>query len=360
MAAILPNNSDLGSEEESEESEESDSDSEFVDALGGDGDVQVQSPSVEQLEKQLAEQVADNKKYRDAFAVLNSAGAKKQSDSDDEQKPNVASSTGVRVKQEGGGQPDTKFNRWLNRVKTEIVYAGEQDVIAWDGFDPRRTSAPQPMMSYAFDIDWSTPLSFWFVSRVMRTSRVGKLFFMPTDWQDNEQKVRAVFRLASVPHFQEGLRTAAREALPEGIELAYISAPTQINATHAHLIVNGAEQLNDDHLAATDIFVRAVRAGMDLCSYEASIRQYTTSAAAREQFALLQVRKKNELASAKQKLSLYAYDARTKQLVSKTKTTPSYLRSATGLMSWPQYKRLRQNPTIQQGLRAQNINNRSR
>ena len=86
----------------------------------------------------------------------------------------------------------------------------------------------------------------------------------------------------------------------------------------------------------------------------------TTSAAAREQFALLQVRKRNELADAKRRLSQYAYDPRTKQLVSKTKSTPTYYRSAIGLMSWPQYKRFRENPSLQQGFRAENLNNSAR
>ena len=371
MAAILagpPPNINDGSEEESgsEDGYETADDNSVDNALLPAMSVQEvpnpnKDPTLEDLERLLRESQSANRSLQ-ARLVRADAGEKNQRDGDrdDEQKPGVTASTGVRVKSENNRVPATKFARWVKRVKTEILYAGEQDVLAWDAFDPRTATAPPPVSSYTLDMDWATPLSYWFVSRVLRTSRVTKLFIMPPDWEDYEDRVRVVFRLAAAPHFQEGLRVAARDALPKDIELQHITAPTQVNAAFADKIVRGAEDLNNDHLAATDIFLRAVRAGMDLCAYEAGMQQYTTSAAAREQFALLQVRKRNELADAKRRLSQYAYDPRTKQLVSKTKSTPTYYRSAIGLMSWPQYKRFRENPTLQQGFRAENLNNNAR
>ena len=385
MSAILPGGAPY--ENSSSESE----DEGYATADGGDNDGGIDSapsvvevpdpnrvdPTLADLERELRRVrsenrnlIAQNQANRASAASQSESsggGERKRSDGDDEeQKPGVTANTGARVKTDPDAAPPTKLGRWAKRVRTEVLYAGEQDVIAWDAFNPMRDAQPPVASSYALEMDWATPLSYWFVSRVLRTSRIGKLFIMPPDWKDyeddgvREDRVRVVMRLATAPHFQEGLRVAAREALPQHIDIGHITAPTRVSATYGNNIVNGAEDLNNDHLAATDIFLQAVRAGMDLTSYDAGIQQYTTSAAAREQFALLQVRKRNYLATAKQKLSQYAYDPRTKQLVSKSKSTPSYHRSAMGLMSWPQYKRFRESPSLQQGLLAENINNAER
>lgn len=377
MAAILKNallnanESEEGSgsdEEYSAASEDESNDSALAPAMS----VEIvpnpnENVTLAELQDMLQASQSANQSLRaqlDAAQVIQAVGAEKKQDGgdneDEEQKPGVTANTGAQVKPDPDTPPRTKYDRWVKRVKTEILYAGEQDVLAWDSFDPRTANALPPVATYALAMDWTTPLSYWFVSRVLRTSRIKKLFIMPPDWKDYEDRVRVVMRLATAPHFQEGLRVAARNALPNGMKIEYITAPTRVSATFGNNIVNGAEDLNNDHLAATEIFLRAVRAGMDVCAYDAGMQQYTTSAAAREQFALLQVRKRNELASAKRQLSQYAYDPRTKQLVSKTKSAPAYYRSAAGLMSWPQYKRFRDSPSLQKAFLPDNRNNSAR
>lgn len=336
MAAILPQNSDT-SPEDNEDSDD--------DLLSSADSVQVLSGKQLQAEierKRAALQKSNENIARNAEGLPAATGG--------EAKTNDGPDTKVRVKQDLLLKAE-----WAKRVRTEVLYPGEHNVLVLNPNGGQQFGGVYD--AYDFDVEWTLPLSYFFMSKVLKTKRIGSMFFMPVNWQESEKEMRVGINTYRHPNVLEGLKLAARKCIPSHLELKHFTTPTQNYSATAHLIVESAEHLNDDYIAAIDVFADAVRSAMNKINYESNMTIYNTSAEARQQFALLEVREKRRMASAREALSMYSYDENRKQLFRPQKQTPAYVRSAVGLMNWPQYSRLRHSSSLQQGLKAANFKN---
>lgn len=333
MAAILPQNSDTDNE---------DSDNEL---LSNAESVQVLNDDQIQAERDKL-QAALHKNNED---IARNA-------------ERLSAATGGEAKTDDG--PDTKVRvkedlllkaEWSKRVRTEVLYPGEHNVLVLNPNGGQQFGGVYD--AYDFDVEWTLPLSYFFMSKVLKTKRIGRMFFMPGDWQQNDKEMRVGMNTYRHPNVLEGLKLAARRCIPSHLKLKHFTAPTRNYSATGHLIVESADHLNDDYIAAIDVFADAVRSAMNKINYESNMTMYNTSAEARQQFALLELREKRRMASAREGLSMYSYDENRKQLFRPQKQTPGYVKSAVGLMNWPQYSRLRQSSSLQQGLKAANFRN---
>lgn len=336
MAAILVQDSDTSPENNKGSNNDPSSTGNDVQPLSG---------------KQLQEEIQRRKALQQKF---NEDIAKKAAEllaaSKGKAKTNGGSDTKVRVKQDLLLKAE-----WAKRVRTEVLYPGEHNILVYNPNGSQQNRGVYD--AYDFDVEWTLPLSYLFVSKVLKTKRLSHMFFMPGNWQESDQKMRVVINTYRHPQFVEGLKLAARKCIPLHLKLVHFTAPTQNYSATSHLVVQSAEHLNDDYIVAIDVFATAVRSAINKLNYESNMTMYNTSAEARQQFALLQVREKRRMASAREALSMYSYDENRKQLFKPQKQTPTYVRSAVGLMNWPQYSRLRQSPSLQQGLKAANFRN---
>ena len=212
-------------------------------------------------------------------------------------------------------RPEDADRVWKQRVLTEVFYpAVVGEVISYEW---RNNAMHTPTASE--QVDYKTPLSHWFVSKALKTSRIAILYTKPAGWLDTQPRCVVYMNVLRRPYFLEGLTSAAELVLlANGLTLKNFTAPVQRGDNRKIVAGSPGEPMDtnfgDAHLEAVKIFISAVEARRETIKMEHYINNPGTSAEAREQFVMLQVRQTRVVALAKAKLSEFRYSTSLRQL----------------------------------------------
>lgn len=216
---------------------------------------------------------------------------------------------------------------WLRRVCTEVVYpcTADENVaeISVDRLLQQEGGKKGTANFMATDVfavpavrDYAIPMSFWFLSRVCRSTQLGDVVFMPTDWSRDERHARAVVRLGVLPNLIEAvqrLQTLLRSSCPH-LRLEYFTAPTRVlsvaldESQRLRSPRECSQFLGPEYTAGVEVFERALDTMLEWLDLDARMKSKGVSGKRCDQLALLRDSTRRRLLQGMRQLFAYRYD----------------------------------------------------